>query len=38
VPFPKDLGLPNPEKRLTKASMIYDIIEQRELTQKEELP
>jgi predicted XRE-type DNA-binding protein len=34
----KDLGLPNPEERLTKAkiaSMIYDIIEQRELTQKE---
>lgn len=34
----KDLGLPNPEERLTKAkiaSMIYDIIDQRELTQKE---
>ncbi|MBW2164419.1 MAG: XRE family transcriptional regulator [Deltaproteobacteria bacterium] len=34
----KDLGLANPEERLTKAkiaSMIYDIIEQRELTQKE---
>ena len=34
----KDLGLPNPEERLAKArlaSMIYDIIEERGLTQKE---
>jgi len=33
-----DLGLNNPEERLAKAkiaSMIYDIIEQRNLTQKE---
>jgi predicted XRE-type DNA-binding protein len=33
-----DLGLPNPEERLAKsrlASMIYDIIEERELTQVE---
>ena len=34
----KDLGLPNPEERLAKsrlASMIYDIIKERGLTQKE---
>lgn len=34
----KDLGLPNPEERLAKSrlsSMIYDIIEERGLTQKE---
>ena len=34
----KDLGLDNPEDRLVKArivSMIYDIIEERKLTQKE---
>ena len=34
----KDLGLPNPEERLAKArlaSMIYDIIEERGLTQAE---
>jgi predicted XRE-type DNA-binding protein len=34
----KDLGLDNPEDRLAKAkivSMIYDIIEERKLTQKE---
>lgn len=33
-----DLGLDNPEERLVKAkiaSMIYDIIEERKLTQKE---
>jgi predicted XRE-type DNA-binding protein len=33
----KDLGLENPEERLAKAkiaSMIYDIIEERRLTQK----
>ncbi|MDL1979290.1 MAG: helix-turn-helix domain-containing protein [Deltaproteobacteria bacterium] len=34
----KDLGLDNPEDRLAKAkiaSMLYDIIEERKLTQKE---
>lgn len=34
----KDMGLDNPEERLAKAkiaSMIYDIIEERQLTQKE---
>ena len=34
----KDLGLPNPEERLAKArlaSLIYDIIEERGLTQVE---
>ena len=34
----KDLGLPNPDERLAKArlaSMIYDIIEERRLTQVE---
>ncbi len=34
----KDLGLPNPEERLAKArlaSIIYDIIEERRLTQAE---
>ena len=34
----KDLGLDNPEERLAKAkiaSMLYDIIEERKLTQKE---
>lgn len=34
----KDLGLPNPEERLAKArlaSMIYDILEERGLTQVE---